>query len=110
MIDKVGAMQSEQLMSYACWMCRGEAMPNNIQRNASVSPYIAKIRAAGKCPRRRYTRSTVNAPPLLVSRRKCAATSAGQSISANCTHSGGTAASVVTRWRAMAFTTSRGVR
>ena len=39
MIDKVGAMQSEEL-SYACWMCRGEAMPNNVQRFALCHAHL----------------------------------------------------------------------
>ena len=36
--------------------------------------------------------------------------SGGHSSSSNCTHSGGTAASVVTPWRAQALVTSRGAR
>ncbi len=42
------------------------------------------------------TSSIVSAPPLLVSRRIGAEAAAGQSCSTSCTHSGGTAASVVT--------------
>ena len=60
MIDKVGAMQSEQLMSYACWMCRGDAMPNNIQRFAVCPTHlVARLRKCmgltprGKAPKRK---------------------------------------------------------